>query len=444
MKIRLIIAIDSQSGIGKNGKIPWHHPEDLAFFRRKTTNQVIVMGHGTFKSLPRVLPNRKHLVLSSGEHINTQDVEYFRDWDTLLQRCNQLSLDKKIYFIGGRSVFEKAFELDLSRIYITRQSLNFDCNIHFPIDDYLKRYGCHLIKRIGEFETWIKPSHPEYNYLQCLNQILYQGSRRQTRNSVTYSQFGKTLEFDIEHSFPLLTTKRMAIRSIVEELLWFIRGQTDSRILDSKGVKIWNGNSSRAALDAVGHTHRREGDCGEIYGFQWRHWGAEYTDCETDYTDKGYDQLAEVIHLLKTDPTSRRILFTGWNPDRLRNMCLPPCHVLYQFYVDDRNRLHCQMYQRSQDLFLGAPFNIASVALLVYLLSYYTYKTPGTIRICVGDMHIYETHVEAVKKQLTRTPMEWCRLRLENMPDQLEKVEYENLKFVNYQSHDAIRADMVV
>lgn len=442
MEIRLIIAIDSQSGIGKNNRIPWNNPADLAFFKRKTLNQAIVMGYNTFKSLPRVLPNRLHLVLSSKEHESTEDVKFFKDWDSLLHFCNPLSLDKHIYFIGGRSIFHKAFELNLTRVYITRQVLNFECDTHFLIDQYLT--GFQLDKKIGEFETWTKPSHPEYNYLQCLNTILYQGSRRQTRNSITYSQFGKTLEFDIEHSFPLLTTKRMAIRSIVEELLWFIRGQTDSRILDSKGVKIWNGNSSRSALDAIGHTHRREGDCGEIYGFQWRHWGAEYKDCETDYTDQGYDQLAEVIHLLKTDPTSRRILFTGWNPDRLRNMCLPPCHVLYQFYVDEKNRLHCQMYQRSQDLFLGAPFNIASVALLVYLLSYYTYKTPGTIRICVGDMHIYETHVEAVKQQLTRTPIEWCQLRLVNMPDQIENVEYENLKFVNYQSHDAIRADMVV
>lgn len=452
MEISIILAVDNQYGIGKNNTLPWCFPRDLERFQSKTTGHVIVMGHNTFKSLPRLLPNRHHLVLTR-QHLVSENsqLEYFNDWDMIITRCLELSVNKKIFFIGGKEIFEKGLTMNCKKIYLTRIEHDYNCDVHIDISSNLKQYNLVKSSRPYEeagikyrFETYQRSEHQEYQYLYLLKQLIYQGECRQTRNSITYSEFGKTLEFDIRHSFPLLTTKKMATKAIVEELLWFLRGQTDAKILDKKGVKIWNGNSSREALNHLGLGYYEDGDCGPVYGFQWRHFGAEYRGCRNDYIGQGIDQIGHVLYQLRHDRTSRRILFSGWNPKDISKMCLPPCHVLYQFYVDKDEYLHCQMYQRSMDVFLGAPFNIASTALLVYILAHYTGLKPGSIRMCIGDVHIYDSHIESVKQQLLRQPLEWCNLQLENMPEKLEDVEIDNIKFVNYKSHDTIRAVMIV
>lgn len=249
----------------------------------------------------------------------------------------------------------------------------------------------------------------ETPYLNLVRSILTHGEPRDDRTGTgTLSVFAHQIRFDIRESVPLLTTKFVPWKSCLQELLWFLKGRTDSRELEAVGVGIWKGNTRRAFLDQRGLTDLPEGDIGAGYGFQWRHFGAPYVNCETDATGSGYDQITEVIRQLKHDPMSRRILFSAWNPAALDRMALPPCHVLCQFYVSMKTGspvLSCHMYQRSQDVFLGAPFNIFSYTALTYLLAKMCGMTPGELVISTGDTHIYKDHIEAMREQMRRMPL---------------------------------------
>jgi thymidylate synthase len=258
---------------------------------------------------------------------------------------------------------------------------------------------------------------------------------------------------------PLLTTKKVYWKGVIEELLWFIRADTNAKHLDNVGVKIWNGNSSREALDSVGLSDYEEGDCGPIYGFQWRHFGAIYQGPGMTKEGEGVDQLSECLRLLREDPTSRRIFMSAWNPSVLKEMCLPPCHVSYQFYVsydsveNDFNQtmekkkgiLHCQMYQRSADMFLGIPFNIASVSLLTHMMAKLSGLIPGKIIIVIGDAHIYEEHKFVVEEQLARIPIyDFPNIRLEGNQEKIEDFKYEDFIIENYRYDSSLKAPMVV
>lgn len=216
---------------------------------------------------------------------------------------------------------------------------------------------------------------------------------------------------------PLLTTKRVFTRAIIAELLWFVSGSTNGNLLSEQGVKIWEGNGSREYLDSVGLSHRQEGDLGPVYGFQWRHFGAEYKDFTTDYTGQGVDQLAEVVRKLKDQSYDRRIILSAWNPADLKKMALPPCHMFAQFYVSfpqgsRRGVLHSLLYQRSCDMGLGVPFNIASYALLTHMLARACDLTPGTFTHTMGDAHVYIDHIDALKTQLEREPRDFPTLQI--------------------------------
>lgn len=273
----------------------------------------------------------------------------------------------------------------------------------------------------------------EAQYLKILHYLLKEGSRRDTRSGTTYSSFGHILECNLNDGFPLLTTKKMYWRGIVEELAWFLRGSTDVTELRSERVHIWDGNTENRGYDA-----------GPVYGFQWRHFGAPYTTCKADYEGKGRDQIREIIHLIRRDPTSRRIFLSAWNPKQQHEMALPPCHVSYQFYVDSKNQLHCQMYQRSADVFLGLPFNIASTALLVHLLAHETDRKVGKLRIIIGDAHLYEEHAGVAAKQVKRTPFEFPKINIEREKDGLWGLKRSEVKLKNYKSYDALKAKMAV
>jgi len=284
----------------------------------------------------------------------------------------------------------------------------------------------------------------EESYLNLLKDILENGELRNTRNSVTISDFSKKIDIDISESFPLLTTKKMYWKGICSELLWFIHGKTDSKILENNDVNIWKGNSSREFLNSVGLNNYKEGDIGPMYGFQWRHFNAEYKGCESNYDGEGYDQLQDCINLIKNNPSSRRIFMSAWNPTVLKKSVLAPCHLSYQFYVSKDNYLSCILYQRSADTFLGLPFNIASVSLLVYILANMTDKKPGRISIIIGDAHIYEEHIKAVKIQLERAPFPFPQLRIKNKHNNINDYVYEDFEIINYQCHPIIKAKMIV
>lgn len=251
------------------------------------------------------------------------------------------------------------------------------------------------------------------------------------------------MRFNLRNQFPLLTTKRVFWRGVAEELLWFIKGSTDAKSLQDKNIRIWDSNSTREFLDASGFQHRQVGDLGPVYGFQWRHFGAEYKTCNDDYTGKGIDQLKEIINRIKVNPTDRRIIMTAWNPIQIPEMALPPCHCLAQFYVAN-GELSCQLYQRSADMGLGVPFNIASYALLTYMIAHITNLKPGDFIHTLGDTHVYLNHVEPLKEQLGRTPRPFPQLKIKRQVTEIDDFKFEDFEVLGYDPYPTIKMEMAV
>jgi len=287
-------------------------------------------------------------------------------------------------------------------------------------------------------------THPEQQYLDLLRQVLTTGQSRTDRTGTgTVSQFGVRMEFDVSETFPLFTTKKVSWHNILHELLWFVRGQTDSKILEDQKVRIWRGNTSSKFLTERGLNYR-EGDCGPIYGFQWRHWNAEYEGCDQSYQGFGTDQLFNMVEQIKNNPYSRRHILSAWNVEQLDEMSLPPCHVMAQFYVTVNGKLDCQLYQRSGDLFLGVPYNVASYSCLIYMLAHMTGYKPGRLIHVIGDAHIYNNHVKQVNQLLQREPKNWPILKIEGDIKCWDDFQFEMFKLKGYESWPAIRAPMAV
>lgn len=296
-----------------------------------------------------------------------------------------------------------------------------------------------------------KTNYEEQAYLDLIDKILNNGEFRPDRTGTgTYSLFAPPqLRFDLsDGTFPLLTTKKVFMKGIIHELLWFIHGSTNAKLLSEKGVKIWDGNGSREYLDSLGLTTREEGDLGPVYGFQWRHFGADYLDCNTDYKGKGYDQLANIINTLKNNPYDRRIILSAWNPPAFKEMALPPCHVFCQFYVNfpknSKPRLSCQMYQRSCDIGLGVPFNIASYALLTYMIAMVVDMDPGEFIHVMGDTHVYSNHVDALKEQIKRTPKNFPKLLIKRNVTDIDDFKFEDFEITDYDPYPPIKMKMAV
>ncbi|KAI8907501.1 thymidylate synthase [Powellomyces hirtus] len=306
--------------------------------------------------------------------------------------------------------------------------------------------------------------HQEHQYLSLVSTVIDHGTLRTDRTGTgTLSLFAPPpFRFSLSaNTLPALTTKHVPLRIVFEELMFFIRGQTDATILSAKGVKIWDGNGSRAALDRLGLTERREGDLGPVYGFQWRHFGATYTDADQDYTGQGVDQLREVIRLIKENPMDRRIILSAWNPADMNIMALPPCHMFAQFYVsaaptpNGKPLLSCQLYQRSCDLGLGVPFNITSYAMLTHLLAYVTDTTAHEFVHVMGDAHVYTDHVQPLNEQLMRdltTSFPKIEIAGEHKEGssvdeclrELEAFEWDAIKIVGYSPQGKIAMNMSV
>ena len=271
--------------------------------------------------------------------------------------------------------------------------------------------------------------HEENQYLNLIDDILSEGTKEEGRNGTTFAVVGAAMHFSLnDRRVPFLTTKRLAWKTCLKELLWFIRGDTDNRLLQAQGVHIWDGNSNG----------RPDGDLGPIYGFQWRNFGGEYP--VNANSKKGVDQLQAVIDALK-DPeqrTSRRLLISAWNPCQLHEMALPPCHVLMQFHVTDGTRLSCSLYQRSGDVGLGVPFNIASYSMLTHLLAHHCGLDAHELIYHLGNAHIYDDHVDALKEQATREPHEFPRIAIRALHDDINDYQVGDFEVQGYQCHDAI------
>jgi thymidylate synthase len=326
-------------------------------------------------------------------------------------------------------------------------------------------------------------NHEENQYLSLISSILSTGEHRPDRTGTgTLSLFAPPqLRFSLSRPdpdspsrhipiLPLLTTKRVFLRAVVAELLWFIAGSTTSQPLSDAGIKIWDGNGSRAYLDSLGFTDREEGDLGPVYGFQWRHFGAEYEGPRADYEGKGVDQIAEIVKKLKENPYDRRIILSAWNVADLKKMALPPCHMFAQFYVSfpdavrgeaalgeqgqngqkegkSKGRLSCVLYQRSCDMGLGVPFNIASYALLTHMLAHACDLVPGEFIHTMGDAHVYLDHVDALKEQLERTPRDFPTLNIkrdDRGSGEMDGWKVEELEVVGYKPCAGIKMKMSV
>jgi thymidylate synthase len=265
--------------------------------------------------------------------------------------------------------------------------------------------------------------HPEQQYLDLLADILTHGVERPDRTGVgTLGVFGRQIRFDLAKGFPVLTTKKLHLKSIVLELLWFLRGDTNVRWLQERGVKIWDEWADE------------NGELGPVYGKQWRSWAAP--------DGRVVDQMAKVLHSIRTNPSSRRHIVSAWNPADVDDMALPPCHCLFQFFVAD-GRLSCQLYQRSADVFLGVPFNIASYALLTLMMAKVTGYEPGEFVHSFGDVHLYLNHVDQAKEQLRRAPYPFPVMHIAEKTD-LFGFEWEDFRLEGYQAHPHIKAEVAV
>jgi len=261
-------------------------------------------------------------------------------------------------------------------------------------------------------------------YEDFMRHVYERGTLKTDRTGTgTRSLFGYQMRFDLSQGFPLVTTKKLHTRSIIVELLWFLRGERNVRWLQERGVTIWD---EWAGPD---------GELGPVYGAQWRSW--------PDYDGGTVDQVARVVDEIKRNPDSRRLIVSAWNPAQVDEMALPPCHTMFQFYVRD-GRLSCQLYQRSADLFLGVPFNIASYALLTLMVAHQTDLEPGEFVWTGGDCHIYDNHLEQVQLQLARDPYPYPKLRFARRPESLFDYEYEDFELVDYQHHPLIRGEVAV
>jgi dihydrofolate reductase/thymidylate synthase len=449
MVIKLIACIDENNGIGYQNNLPWSLPEDLTFFQKNTTNQTIIMGKNTFNSLPiQPLPRRTNIVISSSLSPSL-GVSVFSSLNDAL--CSPIITTDDIYIIGGSQLYSEAlFSCIPDELLITQIYDEFKCDTFFPElppTYQLSRKSAKFTSSSGlqyKYLTYIR-KHQEYQYHDLLKTILHQGIERSDRTNVgTKSLFGLQMRFDLSKEFPLLTTKRVPFKTVIKELLWIINGDTNAKHLQEQNVRIWNDNTTREFLDNRGLQHLPEGDIGEMYGHQWRHWGSQYIDCNTDYTRQGIDQLSDVINDIKSNPTSRRHIVTALNPSSYDNSCLLPCHTMFQFYVDtNKHTLSCHLYQRSGDMFLGIPFNIASYSALTCMVAKLCDLTPGTFIHTIGDTHIYLNHVEQVQTQLSRVPYPFPQLYLKNC-DSIDDFTLEDFELINYQSHPSIKAPMAI
>lgn len=282
-------------------------------------------------------------------------------------------------------------------------------------------------------------------YFKLINHILNNGQERSDRTQTgTLSCFGYQMRFDLTEGFPLITSKRVFFRGVVEELLWMLRGSTNANELNEKGVKIWNANGTKEFLKKNGLNYQ-EGHLGPVYGHQWRHFNAKYIDANTDYNNQGIDQIEQIIDMIKNNPESRRIILSGWNPSQNNEMALPPCHTLCQFYVNTSAKtLSCQLYQRSGDVGLGVPFNIASYALLTHILAKMTNLTPKEFIHVLGDAHIYLNHKDILVEQLKNQTYASPKLIINVEKSDIVDYTYEDFDLIDYTYSSSTNMTMAV
>jgi dihydrofolate reductase/thymidylate synthase len=472
------------NGIGMDNKIPWFLKNDLKNFQQITsktfkpyTKNMVVMGRKTWDSIPdknKPLKNRINVVLTRNKDFRLKhEIESYKDtivkydFNDILEvaKLNKDFNISNIFIIGGESLYKKALESEnISKIYVTEVYDEYECETFFPQIDKEKyklsyisnfysenniyyRYLEYVNKNNESIVSWVNTE--EQQYLDTLHNIITNGIETEDRTGVgTYSLFGEKFTYNLEDTFPALTTKKIFLRGVFEELMLYLSGKTDNAILNEKDITIWNGNTSREFLDKRGLTHYPEGDMGETYGFNFRHYGSYYGTCNDDYKGSGFDQLEYVLYLIKNDPNSRRIIINLWNPATMNKAALPACLCFYQFYVDTKHKkLNLQIYIRSSDYFLANNWNTLTGAFLVNMICNLKdiNLSPGKLTVITGDTHIYKNHVEQVKENLLRTPRPFPKLVFKcGSRDSIYDYKYEDVRLIDYCPYKNIKAPMAV
>ena len=487
MIFSIITALEyKKNGIGINNSLPWNIKKDLQYFKNITTlvdkdEQIeyintVIMGYNTWESIPKKykpLENRINIIITTKNIRSDNKFIIYIKWLELTQTIIDFNNQKfkfkdKIYqinknfIIGGESIYKLALQsLKIQSLYVTEIYNKCECDRFFPkikdsfslvtISSFQKEnnnYFRFLIYKnnniILENDKW--KNNEEEHYLEYMNNILTKGIKRNDRTGTgTVSLFGLQLKYNLQDTFPISTTKKMFFRAIFEELMLYLRGQTDNKILNKKKIHIWDGNTSKKFLEKR-KLNYAEGDMGETYGFNFRHFGGNYIGCSENHTG-GFDQLKEVIRLIKEEPESRRIIINLWNPLGNLKAALPSCLCMYQFYVDTKNnKLNLQIYIRSSDYFLANNWNTCTGAIFVHLLCNLEGINlyPGELTVVIGDAHLYLNHLEKVKENLTRTPFPFPKLIVKEKKNNIEDFEFEHLELKGYKSHPNIKADLSI
>ncbi|KAF8410565.1 hypothetical protein HHK36_003096 [Tetracentron sinense] len=504
---QVVVAATRSMGIGKDGKLPWSLPSDLKFFKEVTIatsdpvkKNAVIMGRKTWESIPskhQPLPGRLNVVLTRSGSFDIATAENVVICGSMVSALELLAAApyclsiEKVFVIGGGQILSDIDDLDYREalnapgcdaIHITEIETGIECDTFInpiessvfqpwysslPLVENNIRYSFVTYVRVRSpvveslaLNNWmmfdsssdpikfevekfsflpkiIFERHEEYMYLRLVQDIISNGTQKDDRTGTgTLSLFGCQMRFNLRKSFPLLTTKKVFWRGVVEELLWFISGSTNAKTDRSAREKL-------PVLHSIGLSEREEGDLGPIYGFQWRHFGARYTDMHADYTGQGFDQLLDVIDKIKNKPDDRRIILSAWNPSDLKLMALPPCHMFAQFYVAN-GELSCQMYQRSADMGLGVPFNIASYALLTYMIAHVCDLVPGDFIHVIGDSHVYRTHVRPLQEQLQKLPKPFPILKINPQKKDIDSFIEADFKLIGYDPHQKIEMKMAV
>jgi thymidylate synthase len=473
MEINIIVAFCKKFGIGTHGTIPWNIEPDLKRFGEITLNQVVVVGRKTYESIGRPLEDRLNIVLTRKpeKYDNTDNLIYcdMQGYRSLYHSLSQNKEYNRLFVIGGSEIY-KIFLPQTKNLYITQIDKLYDCDQFFPqftnfrLESYSEKYhddnnSWRYLNYISTFHNsvFLSKNNPRYIsrrgeciYLSLVRDILKNGGFREDRTGTgTLAVFGRQINFDIKDSIPLLTTKFVSWRIIIEELLWFLRGNTDSKILEEHGVNIWKSNTTKTFLKKRGLDYN-EGDVGPMYGYNWRNYGYPYSGCHQNYSGKGIDQFTEVIQLLKTDPYSRRIMMTTYDVSCKDKGVLIPCHgINFQLYVKDKGGkkyLSGHMTQRSADTFLGLPINIPSYTTLIYILAKLCDMYPDELIISLGDTHIYKDHIDLIKKQLTLKPYPFPKLVVSDdiKYKKIEEITPQDFDLIGYLYHPMIKGKMSV
>lgn len=464
MDFNIVVAFATKDfGIGYQGSLPWKYKEDLQHFKNITDGHVIVMGKNTWNSLNNTkLKNRINIVVSKSMFLRQEQEQYpdhvVSDVSAMIKCVAMNYPSKQIFIIGGSQLYSECMQF-VNKMYVTHVNVasnpNYKADTFFPTSE-MDIFEIEHAEKSREqpdltFVTYIKSQkhicHQEYQYLSLLRHVAERDVRPDRTQTGTASAFGTRLEFDISNNIPLLTTKFVSWKTVVKELLFFLKGQTDTTILESQNVNIWKGNTSREFLDSRGLTDYKVGDMGPMYGWVWRNIGCEYSGCDGDYKGKGVDQLQQLIRGLKDDPYSRRHIITTYCPLYTDLGVLPPCHgICVQFYVENNNGLSCQVYIRSNDMFLGQPYNIASYSMMTYIIAKMIGRKPARLIICVGDGHIYTTHFQQVWQQNERTPLPFPIFNVSDtvVNKTFDELELDDFDILGYISHPAIKAPLAI